>query len=314
GTQIQDRALPNIPIEGVPQVVFKEVSGQYMDGTIYKLRMPKYNVKDLQFGSLGWEIQFSGRVAQPLFGVGFLEAIPIEAIKALEDPEDRNTDGISGRLARVVDRHMKVKVGRFGWKASQPDLFAQTALALHQDMGLTSAEHMEQNCTRRQLACNVAAKQTGPEVNAAQLDQLVAYQRALAPLKTGPSNDLGRILFVETGCAACHRPSWELPDTVWPPMLSNITIYPYTDMLLHDMGPGLADGLAEGAASASEWRTAPLWGISARMPYRLLHDGRARSIEEAILWHDGEGRIARENFRALEKHERDALAAFVAGL
>lgn len=165
-----------------------------------------------------------------------------------------------------------------------------------------------------QIACRTAAKQIGPEVSAAQLDHLVTFQRALAAPNSQSRNELGRLLFAKTGCDGCHTPTWKLPTDIWPTFLADQEISPYTDLLLHDMGPGLSDGLFQGDANPFEWRTAPLWGISNRLPLRLLHDGRARSIEEAILWHDGEGRKSRELFRALKSYERQGLVDFVSGL
>ena len=314
GEQIGDRALPNIPPEGRPSISYQTVQGQFLDGERYSLRIPVYQVKDLAFGKLGWAIKFSGRVAQPLQGMGLLEAIPVEALEALADPQDLNQDGISGRLAKVADQSGDLMPARFGWKAVQESLFTQTAAALHQDMGLTSGLHPDQNCTRAQLACLAAAKENGPEVNAAQLDQLVNFQRALKPLVQQNRNELGHHLFKQAGCASCHIPEFDIPEDTWPAYLAGRKIYPYTDLLLHDMGEGLSDGLFQGDATPREWRTAPLWGLSQRKPLRLLHDGRARSVAEAILWHDGEARQSKEVFRSLQKHEREALIDFVEGL
>ncbi len=314
GEQINDRSLPHVPAEGRPSLQYEKVNGQFIDGTRYSLRMPRYQVEDLAFGKLGWAIKFSGRVAQPLLGIGFLEAIPESDIRAMADPDDLNKDGVSGRAANIMDARMQRHLGRFGWKASKANLFTQTAQALHEDMGLTNPVHQDQNCMWEQLACRTVAKQIGLEVTASQLDQLVSFQRALAPAKPQARNELGRVLFRKATCDNCHTPSWILPKDIWPNYLANQTIYPYTDLLLHDMGQGLSDGLFHGDAEPNEWRTAPLWGISARQPLRLLHDGRARSIEEAILWHDGEGRDARDLYRALPLHERQSLVDFVSGL
>ncbi|WP_420549162.1 di-heme oxidoredictase family protein [Curvivirga sp.] len=314
GEQLNDRSLPNIPAEGRPSLSFRAINGQYVDGERYTLRMPQYDVKDLGFGQLGWAIQFSGRVAQPLQGIGLLEAIPQEVINGWSDPNDLDDDGISGRVAMVLDQSGSMSPARFGWKAAQVSLFSQTAQALHQDMGLTSSLHLEQNCTWEQLACRAAPKENGPEVNAAQLDQLVSFQRALSPRSQQNRNELGRYLFNEIGCNSCHIPTVQIPEDTWPRYLAGQKIHPYSDMLLHDMGDGLSDGLFQGNASPSEWRTAPLWGLSQRQPLRLLHDGRARSVAEAILWHDGEARISKEAFRHLQKHEREALTDFVEGL
>ncbi len=318
GGQLQDRANLGIPTEGRLLITLTERTGRYADGEAYALSAPHYAVADPAFGPLGPEVRVSPRVAPALIGLGLLEAVDVAEISAAADPDDADGDGISGRTALLAaDR-----LGRFGWKAGQATLREQVALAFLEDIGITSELHRTQNCPQAQRACAAAHEGGRPELNAAKLDQVTFYCQTLAVparrnLDHAPAAR-GEAIFGRLGCAGCHRP--ELRTGRGHPLvaLREQTIHPYTDLLLHDMGPELADGRPESAASGSEWRTPPLWGIglleTVNGHTRLLHDGRARNLAEAILWHGGEAELSREGFRGLERAEREALLAFLQSL
>lgn len=321
GEQLSDRALPKVPAEGRAAVSWQEIPGQYGDGTPYSLRQPSIAFVDLAYGALEG-VQTSLRVAPAMIGLGLLEAVPEARLRALADPEDADGDGISGRVNEVWDMTLgETVLGRFGWKANQPSLLQQSAAAAHGDIGLTTALFPAQNCTPAQGACLEAHGEEGPEISTEFLDKLVLYTRTLAvPLARGldkPEVAAGAALFAELGCAACHRPTLVTGESELP-ALAGQTIHPFTDLLLHDMGPGLADGRPDFLASGSEWRTPPLWGLGLQQQVNghlfLLHDGRARGFAEAILWHGGEAEAAKEGFRALGATDREALIRFLEGL
>ncbi len=322
GDQLQDHAIPGVKPEGRAAIAWREIAGRYGDGTPYRLRAPRLVLKDLAFGPPGPGLRLSARVAPQLTGMGLLAGVPAKTILAGADPDDRDRDGISGRPNRVWDRAARRTVlGRFGWKAGQPSLAQQTARALSADMGLTSRLYPAPNCPPVQTACRKAPSGGDPEVSDRQRADIVFYISLLAvPERRGADTapvKRGETLFSAIGCAACHRPTLATgPNKV--PALSNQTIHPFTDLLLHDMGRGLADGFAEYAASGREWRTPPLWGIGLFRTVNghnlYLHDGRARSLAEAILWHGGEAERARERFRTLPKADRDAVIAFLESL
>ncbi len=256
------------------------------------------------------------RRAPPIIGLGLLEAIPASSIEAAADPDDRDGDGVSGRVNRVWDqRHDEPVIGRFGWKAGQPTVFQQTEVALNDDMGITTSAQ-EDPCRQPGTLC--AAPPTPIELDDARLSDLVFYNRTIAvPVAkdtTARSVRAGAVEFERIGCAACHTPTQRSgSDPV--AALADQTFHPYTDLLLHDLGDRLADGRPEFLASGREWRTAPLWGLSRREEVTgsptLLHDGRARSVTEAILWHGGEGRGARLAFERLSHSDRRDLLAFL---
>ena len=309
GEQLQPHAISGTPEAGVLLAGFTTVNGTYGDGTPYTLRKP--------------ELQFSGvipayhslRMAQPLVGLGLLEAIPESAILALADPDDANRDGISGRARFVPDpaNSLILRLGRFAHKAAQPKVIHQIAHALNRDMGVVSE------------LFPVLDGETSPrpaEVSNTELDQLNRYAVLLG---VGAQRDLqdpqvvrGRTLFSTASCVACHTSSFTTSAYHPKGELRNQTIRPFTDLLLHDMGPGLADSMAEGDATGAEWRTAPLWNIGLTAGVAggegYLHDGRARTIEEAILWHGGEAEQAKENFRKMSATDRDAVVKFIRSL
>jgi CxxC motif-containing protein (DUF1111 family) len=323
GDQLNDRAIPSVPAEGKVIIKNREIPGQFVDGTTYTLLRPKYHFTDLAFGPLGSDIMISPRVAPAVIGLGLLEAISDEDLKSLADPDDADGDGISGRINYVWDQGEKsMRAGRFGWKSNVAYLRHQNAGAAVGDIGLTSTLFPEQNCPEIQENCRNAPIGNSPELNDEFLDKLTLYTQTLAvPVRRHaeePDVLAGETIFRDIGCAACHIPTFVTgthPDLA---LLSNQTIHPFTDLLLHDMGEELADGRPDFEASGQEWRTAPLWGIglveAVNKHTRFLHDGRARSIEEAILWHGGEAENAKEAYRTLEAPKRSQLLAFLNSL
>jgi CxxC motif-containing protein (DUF1111 family) len=257
-----------------------------------------------------------------VFGVGLLEAVPESTVRELAAAQAEAGDGISGRLNLVWSPSTgEMALGRFGWKANVATVEEQTAGAFLGDVGITSWLHPDQSCTPAQVECLAAADGGTPEVSDDKLDRVVFYTRTLAVPARRDVGDAattrGEELFGQLNCSACHVPELRTGDADVA-ALSDQTIRPYTDLLLHDMGPGLADGRPDGEAGPSEWRTAPLWGIGLTDEVnghtRFLHDGRARSLVEAILWHGGEAEAARKGFLALTRPERDDLIAFLNSL
>lgn len=323
GSNLNPFAIGGVPAEGTIKIENKEVHGKFADGEAYTLLAPTYRFEDLQYGELTHDTQFSPRVAPSVFGMGLLEAIPEVQILERNDPADSDKDGISGRPNRVWDHVAnKVVMGRFGWKLNQPDVAHQTAGAFSAEIGMTTSLRPDENCTKVQTACLAAPNGGKPEISDEIFRHIVNYQHTLGvPARrnlAAPEVKQGAKLFVQSGCAACHRPTFVTGEVEDAPWLSKQTIHPFTDMLLHDMGAGLADGRADFEASGNEWRTPPLWGIGLQHAVnghtRLLHDGRARDVSEAILWHGGEGERAKESFRTLSKAEREALLAFINSL
>ena len=316
GVQLQDQALPGAAPEARIDVQWQLRTGVYGDGEPFTLLAPRYELLELADGPLGDGTVLGGRTAPHLIGMGLLEAIPAAALHTLADPDDRDGDGISGRVHVLPDTG---EIGRFGWKATAPSVRAQTAGALVHDMGITSPAHPVDVRTAAQRLRLPFAEGGEPELDAHKLDRLVFYAQAIAPPRPRAEDpaavEQGRQHFVDFGCAACHVPSWTTGDAVFTPALAGVEFAPYTDLLLHDLGPELADEKHDGAATPAEWRTAPLWGIglipAVNGHDRLLHDGRARGVAEAILWHGGEAERARERFRTATAAERAALLTFV---
>jgi CxxC motif-containing protein (DUF1111 family) len=315
-------AIPGVEPEGAVVIDRSLIRGSYRDGTAWELQTPIYRLTDLRYGELHPHAAISPRLAQPIIGMGLLDAVPEDVILALADPDDADGDGISGRPNWIDVGEGRRRLGRFGWKANQPDLRTQTTAALFAEMGITSSDRPEQNCTALQAACLAGPHGGDPEIADADLADLVFFQRVLA---VPPRRELddpevirGAALFHEAGCGTCHVPrlvTGEVPDVA---ALSRQEIFPFTDLLLHDMGPELADGRPDHQASGTEWRTPPLWGLGragdvAREAF-YLHDGRARSLEEAILWHGGEAAPARARFIAWDRAQRHAVVRFLESL
>ncbi|HMV69208.1 MAG TPA: di-heme oxidoredictase family protein, partial [Myxococcota bacterium] len=298
GGQLQPFGIPGVPGEGSATLRWVEVPGAYDDGEPWSLRRPELDMTG-DLGPFAAGLMTSVRVAPQMIGLGLLEWIDEADLLAVEDPDDADGDGVSGRANRLGDAG---RLGRFGWKANQPDLLEQTAGAFLGDMGITTALHPTQDCGAGQSACAAAPTGGEPEADDTALDRVSYYSHFLAvPARRDVAGVIeGKRLFHEAGCAACHVPSWTTGEAAEWPELSEQTIWPYTDLLLHDLGPDLADGRPDGEAGGQEWRTPPLWGIGL-VPVvnghdRLLHDGRARGVAEAILWHGGEAQAARDAF------------------
>lgn len=322
GLQLQTRKVLGAVAEGQLEVEWEYRSGRYPDGTRYELRAPTFVVTDLAGAPLADDVLTSARIAPPMTGMGLLEAIPLAALEAAADPDDVDADGISGRLNLVWNRQTQsMTVGRFGWKAGQPTVRQQSVAALHDDMGITTPD-VPDTCANQGSLCTVAeGADAEPDMTATDLDDQVFYNRTIAvPIARGVDDQAvvrGANRFVEVGCSSCHTPTQRSgPDDVAG--LADQTFHPFTDLLLHDMGEGLADGRPEFEASGREWRTAPLWALGRRAEVTefssFLHDGRARSFEEAVLWHDGEARAARDAFMALSRRQRSDLLAFLGAL
>ena len=363
--------------EGFGFVEYDTVAGAYADGESYELRLPVVRVRELSYGDFGDGILFSARVAPQLIGMGLLGAVPEDVLRERVDPDDADGDGISGRLNETLDVTTGERTaGRFGYKATTASPLHQSVAAYRDDMGVTSRFVTAEACTEAQTSCVAAALAEpdahpgGVDISDVELALVEFYVRLLAvPERRGydEANDAwdedvrrGRTLFFESGCEGCHRYRMEtgtaegsvlgevklntlFADAEPITVLSEQTIHPYTDLLLHDMGgaceavsretptggtcaagdnctwtqrcTGLADGRPERGASGTEWRTAPLWGIglvevvNPRATY--LHDGRARNLEEAILWHGGEAEASRDKFRELDADQRADLIAFL---
>lgn len=298
------------------------------DGETISLRHPEFGPIIWHYGPPAADILIGPRLAQPVYGSGLLEAISDSTIRALADPDDANHDGISGRTNEVWDRASgKTALGRFGWKANQPSLRQQTAEAFVNDIGITSSLIPQESVTPAQHPV-LGTLPTGsgadgsPELTDLKFDRVVTYLQALGvPARRQLDNPVarqGEKLFTQANCAACHLPEIQTSETAALPELRSQTIRPYTDLLVHDMGPELSDGRPDFLAAGDEWRTQPLWGIGLNKEVNghafFLHDGRARTLQEAILWHGGEAQASREAFENMSKAERSALLEFLESL
>ena len=331
GRQLQDKSIHgNDGGEGRVLVEYRDKTYTLDDGEIVILHRPVYLVADLKYGNLQKNVQISPRISQPLAGIGAIETIFEKDILAQADPTDADNDGISGRVNMVRNIETgKIVLGRFGWKATQPNLRQQVAAAFAQDMGISSNlfPQTAQVCNDDQEECLTTGANSEADKRADILDgELELTTRYISQISTpyGGSNwkfgseRIGEKLFSEIGCISCHRKSFEIKikNADGKPKTGNI--YPYSDLLLHDMGAALADHRPVAQASGWEWRTQPLWGIGKAEEVNgnkfFLHDGRARTITEAILWHGGEARSSRSKFAALNKKQRAALIEFVEGL
>lgn len=327
GAQLQDQAAPGQTAEGRVKTHYSERPVTLDDGTIVSLRRPIYLVDDPAYGPAPAH-GLSPRLAPPMIGLGLLEAIPAADILAGADDGDRDGDGISGRAAMVWSGEFgRLMLGRFGLKAGVATVREQVASALSTDMGLSSPLRPAPwgDCTLSQTACRTAPDgeeaelRDGREVNGNSVDLLTFYARNLAvPARRDPGDPVvlrGKAIFYQMGCAACHRPKYVTAPLDGQPEQSFQLIWPYTDLLLHDMGTELAGGLG---GSGREWRTPPLWGIGLAEAVggqkAFLHDGRARSILEAIMWHGGEGAPSRNRVAALPTEDRNALISFLESL
>jgi CxxC motif-containing protein (DUF1111 family) len=309
GDQIQNRAVLGHAPEANVSFTWETISGKFPDGQTYSLRRPSLLVTNPGYGDFGDSTRYSPRVAQSMIGVGLLDTIKTADLEALADPDDTNGDGISGRLNQVWDVQRKaVAVGRFGWKSEQPTVRQQVAAAFLGDIGITTSMFPSMHLTEAQDILKQLPHGGDPEVSDEILNFVTFYSKTLAvPAQRSHDNPVvaaGRNLFLEAKCHACH--------------VETFTTGEDTDLLLHDLGEGLQDGRPVYSANGREWRTPPLWGIGlsalVNQNPNFLHDGRARTLEEAILWHGGEAEASRNTYINMPGEDRRKLIAFLESL
>jgi CxxC motif-containing protein (DUF1111 family) len=330
GTQLQDFAVPGLAAEGRVHLTYEDVPVELNGGETVTLRKPVFSITDFGYGPMRPDTMISPRIAQPMIGLGLLEAVADSDILARSDPDDADGDGISGKPNMVRDTETgEIMLGRFGWKAIQPSIREQSAHAFAGDMGLSSPPVPAHygDCMPAQTAClaapNGVQADMGPqEVPEDLFDLVVFYAANLAVPERRDIDDphvlAGKAQFYAAGCPACHTPKYVTRRDADRSAHRFQLIWPYTDMLLHDMGEGLADNRPEGDADGREWRTQPLWGIgltgTVSEEAGLLHDGRARTILEAILWHGGEAEPARQRVVEMTPQQRGDLVRFLESL
>nr|WP_284378845.1 di-heme oxidoredictase family protein [Amylibacter marinus] len=330
GAQFQDLAAPGHAAEGRFEITTTDYPITFADGTEITLQRPEYHLHDLAYGPMHPQTIAAPRIAPQMIGLGLLEAIDPTDIIAHADPDDADGDGISGRANMVYSGALgQTALGRFGLKATSASVLDQSAAAFSNDIGISSPLHPagHGDCTPNQPACRAAPNGNTPthdnaEISAEALRLVTFYARNLGVPKRrrvdAPEVLQGKQIFYDSGCIACHRPKFVTQRLTHLPEQSFQLIWPYTDMLLHDMGPDLADGVSAARATGREWRTPPLWGIGLTQQVsghtRFLHDGRARNLLEAILWHGGEAETAKQQVLRLSKPQRDALIAFIESL
>jgi len=330
GDQFNNAAVQGVQPEGEVTLRYTPVKGRFADGTPYTLQQPHIGFRNLGYGPMAKDVMTSARVAPQLMGAGLIEAIAEADILANAATQAGAAGPVKGQVNRVWDApSQQQRVGRFGWKANTATLAHQSAGAFRGDMGITSAWAPDESCTAAQTDCRQApggGHGAQHEIDTETLENVVFYQATLAPLARRDVNGAqvrqGQALFHQAQCAACHRPSYTTAQGPFPrmssPALNGQTIWPYTDLLLHDMGPGLADGRPDFLASGSQWKTPPLWGVgmipAVNGHNRLLHDGRARGVLEAVLWHGGEAEAAKQQVLKMNRGERAALVKFVESL
>ena len=323
GDQIQGSGSANLSREADVFVDYQEASVELSDRQVVQLRKPSYRLEHPGYGVASKTLMVSARVAPIMPGLGLLQAISDADLLERADPDDQDHDGVSGRANQVWDATSKqMALGRFGWKAEQPTVLQQAAAAFLGDMGITSSLFPRENHTGAELQGTIPPSGGSPEVSDDILSSVVLYARSLAvPARreqANPSVLRGEQLFVTTGCAACHVATWKTAPVSDLINLGRQTIHPYTDLLLHDMGEGLSDGRPSFDASGGEWRTPPLWGIGLISKVNqhtfFLHDGRARNLTEAIVWHGGEASRARAAFVHMPQSDRGDVLNFLRSL
>ncbi|HKR07297.1 MAG TPA: di-heme oxidoredictase family protein [Bacteroidia bacterium] len=319
GGQLQQRATFGTHSEADVQISYNESTYGFADGETYNLREPQYNLINVYIPLPG-NFMLSPRVAPPVFGLGLLEAIDEANILKNADEQDANGDGISGKPNYVWDAvKQQTVLGRFGWKANNPNLLQQTAGAYSEDMGITSFIFPKESCDGQMQDDN---RNDDVEISDSLLHAVAFYIRTLAVPARRNADDqqvlMGKKLFKQAQCSSCHIPMMKTKADVAFPEISNQAIFPYTDMLLHDMGNDLADNRPDFLATGNEWRTSPLWGIGLTNKINghnnYLHDGRARSLMEAVMWHGGEAEQSKNAVKNFSKTERDALIKFLESL
>ncbi|MFV8442224.1 di-heme oxidoredictase family protein [Flavobacterium sp. LB2P44] len=320
GGQLQDNAILGQTVEGTYGITYQSITETFADGTTVILQKPFYQINNLGYGSLANNVQISPRVASQMIGLGLLEAIPESTI--LSFVTNNNRDGISGKANYVYDVvSNSQKLGRFGWKANQPNVRQQVAGAFLGDMGITTSLFPNEDVPTGVVATTIPNGGT-PEISDLNLNRVVLYSSTLAvPARRNYSDQnvlKGKKTFETIGCTNCHIPKIQTGNTHPIAALRNQTIRPFTDLLLHDMGEGLADNTPDFLATGNEWRTPPLWGIglikTVNNHTNLLHDGRAKNVEEAILWHGGEGQNAKNKYKQLSAKDRNDLLSFINSL
>lgn len=330
GTQLQDLGIAGHAAEARIRITYDETIVPLSGGETAALRRPTLTLEDPAYGPLRDDLRLSARIAPQMIGLGLLDAIPAEDILALADPDDTDGDGISGRPNIVWSRaHDRPMLGRFGLKAGEASILEQSAAAFSSDIGISTTLHPSGagDCTAAQAACRAAPDGNDPdsdnvEIGTQGLDLVAFYSRNLAvPERTGlddPDVLRGKQVFYDTGCTSCHTPKFVTHRLDDQPEQSFQLIWPYSDLLLHDMGDGLADNRPEARATGREWRTPPLWGIGLTETVSghtyFLHDGRARSLLEAVLWHGGEAEPAKQAVISMPPADRAALIRFLESL
>lgn len=332
GDQFQNRGVKDrVPREGRATVRYEPVRRTLADGEVVTLRRPVVSFVELGFGELGSDTMTSLRVPPALAGLGLLEAVSEEALLDLRPAQA--AQGMEGTPNRVWDIETgKAVLGRFGWKANQPNLRQQIAAALHGDIGATSELFPAENCPAVQKECFKGPTATGCngghsgcqdanywEVLPSRLRNTTLYLQALAvPARRNAADAVvmrGEALFREARCDVCHAPSLRTGDKAAIAAAAGQSIHPYSDLMLHDMGEDLADHRPDYLASGQQWRTPPLWALGLQQVVNghleLLHDGRARGFAEAILWHGGQAQPARDAFMRMPRADRDALVRFL---
>lgn len=330
GSQLQSQSIANVPGEGNVSIQYQDLLVTLGDGTVVTLTKPVYTLQNLAYGEPHAELRLSPRIAPQMIGLGLLEAVAEESILANADAKDADNDGISGRPNMVWSREYKrLAVGRFGLKAGVASIDEQNQNAFNADIGLSTPlnPNATGDCTPAQQACLAAPDGNSPqyenlEVHSVINDLLLFYTRNLAVPARRQADDVdvleGKAVFFQLGCAGCHNPHFETANLPERPEHSQQHIWPYTDLLLHDMGERLADHSPEGQASGREWRTAPLWGIGLTEVVnghtRFLHDGRAQNLEQAVLWHGGEAEASRDAYMSLSADDRARILKFLESL
>jgi CxxC motif-containing protein (DUF1111 family) len=320
GNQIQDLSVQGVHPEAKVDISYTTKTITYPDGSKVSLRVPQYKLSNTYITLSAH--QLSPRLAPPVFGLGLLENIPEATILSFADANRLKSSSIKGHPNYVYNPYTKrTELGRFGIKANNPNLQIQVAGAYNQDMGITSYVFPQENCFGQSQMS--AVYQPG-KVNLPDsvLDAVVFYVKSLAvPARrntTDPEVKRGAAFFAQLECSGCHIPTMQTGIDIGFPQLSNQRIHPYTDLLLHDMGEGLADGYADFLASGREWKTPALWGIGLFPKTNgvafYMHDGRARTLEEAILWHGGEAQQSKEAFMQLSNTDRLAVIKFIQSL
>jgi len=320
GNQISINGVAGVPYEAKPIIKYENISVSYDDGEVIILQKPLQGVenqlKDLQYGKMDKNANISNRLAPALVGLGLIEQISDAQILKNEDINDKNNDGISGKANRVynIQSDSYTTIGRYTWKGSAPSVIHQSAAAASNDMSLTNKFFPKENCTDVQVDCHKAPKGENVmekkvfDLPMQRLEAIAFYLKNLKIPKSTITEEEGEKLFANIGCVDCHIPSFKGDN--------GYQIKPFTDFLLHDMGEALSDGRSEFDADANEWKTAPLWGIgkykqATKKNPEFLHDGRAKSLEEAIVWHGGEAQSSKKSFMSLSKKQRDSIIKYI---